>query len=510
MQIAREILTDVSTTDVDVAVFNDIQSNYTIGRDLLTGTLTVTHTTLTDPAVDDGTDTLRNFERVRFADGEVSVALLLNQPFERLNITFANGDVGTLTATFTGRDLTRPVTLQWQSLGADGTTWTAIPGATGTQFTPGAALAGVEVRVVAGWTSTVPGSLGPRTTASVETGIVGTPGVVDEDIVGSTAPNVILGLEGNDRIEGDIGNDHIDGGDGDDRVDGNDGDDILRGNDGDDIVIGRDGNNVLFGDAGNDTLSGGHGNDSLDGGDGVAGELDTAVVSGPVEAYTFDRNAQGAILVTDNLGVEGDGADTLRRIEQFQDGDDVIYTLVDAAVAPAGVVTGTAAADIVVGTAGANQLVGGAADDLIFGAGGDDTIRWNAGDGRDFVDGGAGNDRFWLASPDGVDVYETMAAARLAFPTADLPRRHREGCGAQRRRHRGAEERRAGRLQHRADPRAERLRSRDADLGRQFHHARLHQQQRRHDEPLHHPLDRSPAMTAAPPQAPSRSRPAAP
>ena len=194
----------------------------------------------------------------------------------------------------------------------------------------------MEVRVVALWTSTVPGSLGPQTTASVETGIVGTPGVVDEDITGSTAPNVILGLAGDDRIEGDVGNDLIDGGDGDDRVDGNDGDDILRGNDGDDIVIGRDGNNVLFGDAGNDTLSGGHGNDSLDGGDGVAGELDTAVVSGPVEAYTFDRNAQGDMLVTDNLGVEGDGADTLRRIEQFQDGDDVIYTLVDAPSRPQG------------------------------------------------------------------------------------------------------------------------------------------------------------------------------
>ena len=79
--------------------------------------------------------------------------------------------------------------------------------------------------------------------------------------------------------------------------------------------------------------------------------------------------------------------------------------------------TGTAGTDIVVGTAGANQLVGGAGDDLIFGAGGDDMIRWNPGDGRDFVDGGAGNDRFWLASPDGVVVYETIAAARLAFPT---------------------------------------------------------------------------------------------
>ena len=70
-----------------------------------------------------------------------------------------------------------------------------------------------------------------------------------------------------------------------------------------------------------------------------------------------------------------------------------------------------------VGTAGANQLVGAAGDDLIFGAGGDDTIRWNLNDGRDFVDGGAGNDRLWLASPDGVVVYETIAAARAAFPT---------------------------------------------------------------------------------------------
>ena len=108
-----------------------------------------------------------------------------------------------------------------------------------TTFTPApSALAGVEVRVVASWTSTLPGFPGPQTTASVETGIVGT--AADEDIPGSTAPNVILGLAGDDRIEGDLGNDLIDGGDGDDRIDGNDGDDILRGNDGDDILIGRD------------------------------------------------------------------------------------------------------------------------------------------------------------------------------------------------------------------------------------------------------------------------------
>ena len=96
---------------------------------------------------------------------------------------------------------------------------------------------------------------------------------------------MILGLAGDDRIEGDIGNDMIDGGDGDDRVDGNDGDDTLFGNDGDDILIGRDGNNTMQGDAGADTLSGGHGNDTADGG----ADVDTFNVTGPVEAYSFTR-----------------------------------------------------------------------------------------------------------------------------------------------------------------------------------------------------------------------------
>ena len=154
MEIVREILTDNSTTDVDTAVFNDIQSNYTIRvTDRENGVFTVTHTTLTDQAVDDGTDTLRNFEKVQFADGTVDVALLLDQPFDSLNITFTDGDVGTLTATFEGLDPLRTVTLQWQALGANGA-WTNIAGATSPTFSPDP---GVEVRVVALWTSTLPG-----------------------------------------------------------------------------------------------------------------------------------------------------------------------------------------------------------------------------------------------------------------------------------------------------------------------------------------------------------------
>ena len=98
MQIVREINTDNSTTDVDTAVFNDIQTNYTITRGA-GGALTVRHITLTDPAVDDGTDTLRNFEQLQFADGTVPVALILDRPFDSLNIDFADPDVGTLRAT---------------------------------------------------------------------------------------------------------------------------------------------------------------------------------------------------------------------------------------------------------------------------------------------------------------------------------------------------------------------------------------------------------------------------
>ena len=411
MQIVREIVTTgVSAADVDTAVFNDVRANYNIVRGT-DGTLTVTHTTLTDPAVDDGTDTLRNMERLRFADGTVSVALVLNQPFDRLNIVAPNGDVGQFDAVFTNRDVNRPVTVQWQVLDANGAWRNVVPAdgtvgnapggiPTGDRFTP--ANAGVEFRAVANWTSTVVGNTGPQTTSSVETGFVGT--AADEDLTGSTAPNVILGLAGDDDIEGEEGNDVVDGGDGDDRIDGGAGNDILRGNDGDDILIGRTEDNTLEGGNGDDQLSGGHGNDRLDGGAGV----DVTLVSGPVQAYAFARNAQGQIVVTDNLGAEGDGIDTLSTVEQLQDDPGNLYNLVAA---------GTAGVDIVVGTLGNDLLAGGAGNDLIFAGAGSDSILWRPGDGRDFVDGGEGDDAFRVIDGSQPVQQISVAAARGLFPT---------------------------------------------------------------------------------------------
>lgn len=402
MHIVREIkMSGPSNTDVDTAVFSNVQANYTLSR-RADGSVVVTHSTLTNGLPDDGTDTLRNIEKLQFADGSVDVAMVLDQPFERLNITAPNGDVGTLEAVFTDLDATRPVTLQWQVLGANGS-WRDVgagDGAVaGARFTPTAALAGSEIRVVANWTGTLAGS-GAQRTVSVETGIVGT--AADEDLAGSTAPHVILGLAGDDDIEGDAANDVIDGGDGDDRLDGGDGDDTLRGNDGADVLVGRTGNNRLDGGADDDALSGGHGNDTIDGGTGT----DTVAVSGPVEAYSFERSG-AAIIVRDNLGLEGDGVDSLVNVELLQVGDIDVYTLGAA---------GTAAADIVVGTGGSTTLSGNAGNDRIFAGAGNDSIAHRSGDGRDFIDGGAGVDTFQF---DGIAAAETFRVyTRLAWQQA--------------------------------------------------------------------------------------------
>lgn len=415
LNIVREILDyeDSATAgvDVDTAVFGSNIAEYDIVRGA-DGTVTVIHsrfdagTSLT--LVSDGSDTLRNIEKLRFADGTVDVALVLDQPFDRLNIVATNGDIGRFDAVFTGLVAGRPVTVQWQVLGANGT-WRNVVGADGTvanapggpagdRFTP--SNPNVEIRAVATWTSTLPNIPPTQRTLSVETAFIGTAG--DDDMPGSTASNVILGLDGDDDIEGDAGVDTIDGGDGNDRIDGGGGDDILIGNDGDDILIGRTGDNRLQGGAGDDELSGSHGNDTLDGDDGT----DTAVVSGPVEAYTFERTG-AVITVTDNLGVEGDGRDTLTEVELLQVGETDVYAIGAA---------GTAAVDIVVGTAAGETLAGGAGNDLVFAAGGNDTVTWRPGDGRDFVDGGAGNDIFRVLDGSLPVQQLGLAAARAQFP----------------------------------------------------------------------------------------------
>lgn len=94
--------------------------------------------------------------------------------------------------------------------------------------------------------------------------IVGTDG--NDDLQGTSGPDVIVGLGGNDTISGFGGNDVICGGGGSDTINGGWGNDRVFGGNGVDTLRGSNGADALFGGAGRDTLLGQRGNDRLIGG----------------------------------------------------------------------------------------------------------------------------------------------------------------------------------------------------------------------------------------------------
>ena len=88
--------------------------------------------------------------------------------------------------------------------------------------------------------------------------------------------------------------------------------------DGDDIIVGNGADNWLRGMRGDDTFTGGDGDDAIDGGAGV----DTAVFSAAYADYTATIDANGVVLVVDNVG--SDGTDTLTGIEFLSFSDQLI------------------------------------------------------------------------------------------------------------------------------------------------------------------------------------------
>lgn len=72
LKILREIKTADGAGDTDVAVFADVQENYTITPNA-DGSITVAHTTVSDGLESDGADRVRNVEILRFADGDLSL-----------------------------------------------------------------------------------------------------------------------------------------------------------------------------------------------------------------------------------------------------------------------------------------------------------------------------------------------------------------------------------------------------------------------------------------------------
>ncbi|MBS0167107.1 MAG: putative Ig domain-containing protein [Nitrospira sp.] len=209
----------------------------------------------------------------------------------------------------------------------------------------------------------------------------------DPEIGANLFRAAMLGLSGQDRLEGGDGNDLLYGGEqadmllggmGDDLLDGGEGDDVLDGGDGADAFYSGYGNDVVYAGGGNDRLTDGRGTDTLYGGEG-----DDELISG--NEY-FDSGT--SVLVggsgNDRYFVDS-AADTV--VEEADAGVDsvrslVSYTLPDhvenlRAFGAASVATGNSLNNFLFG----ETVDGKAGDDLlsgtryIFGVGyGKDTI----------------------------------------------------------------------------------------------------------------------------------------
>ena len=258
------------------------------------------------------------------------------------------------------------------------------------------------------------------------------PTATTQIMVGTTAADLltaaaedtsILGLRGDDRLNGGIGQDVLDGGDGNDTLAGGENADRLLGGAGADLLTGSTGNDTLdggadndalwgdqgddclWGGAGSDDLHGGDGNDTLDGGDGsdtLWGNWGDDVLAGGLGNDTLHGDGGNDLLYggdgADALISDG-GDDTLFAGAQDDwiaalDGSDLVWCGTGNDVAFGG--TG---ADTIHGEAGNDQCWGDADDDLMTGGAGADTL-WG-GSGNDTLDGGDDND--WLIGEAGND-----------------------------------------------------------------------------------------------------------
>ncbi len=190
-----------------------------------------------------------------------------------------------------------------------------------------------------------------------------------DHLYGDAGNDEIHGGDGADRIEGWYGHDWIDGGEGYDVIYGNDGHDTiyggesyddLYGGNGNDVLKGEEGSDYLYGDSGNDDLAGGDGNDLIYGGNGndkVYGGNDDDSVYGDAGNDTVSGGAG-------NDNVSGN------------DGNDSLY--------------GDDGHDDIAGGDGRDKIWSGNGNDTAYGGNGNDKV-WGD-DGNDIVYGGAGND----------------------------------------------------------------------------------------------------------------------
>ncbi|MFT7473541.1 MAG: Ca2+-binding RTX toxin-like protein [Verrucomicrobiales bacterium] len=375
IQIVREIVDPGPGGDVDVAIFQGPQTDYDVT--FVGDRIIVEHArgdgANQDGNLDDGMDTLRNIEILRFTDGDFITGVRCNG----LLVTF---------------DMSLPVGPGNEATGGDDVILGTSAG---------------EVIVSLGGNDTICGEGGNDT---INTG----PG--NDVAFGGLGDDSIFGLAGDDELHGGPGLDTIVAGTGADNITGGDGADILNGGPDSDVIDGGAGDDDIFGQGGNDTITGGPGMDliiGLDGIDTINGDAGADIINGGPGDDFLSGGADGDIIygITGADIIFGNGGNDLLFGQFGNDsidggaGDDRIWgnedqdTIVD----PSGLniinagsgddnITGGVDADQIFGDGNVLQLGndtidGGLGADLLIGFGGDDTIIANDGV-ADTVNGG--------------------------------------------------------------------------------------------------------------------------
>jgi 2',3'-cyclic-nucleotide 2'-phosphodiesterase (5'-nucleotidase family) len=206
----------------------------------------------------------------------------------------------------------------------------------------------------------------------------------DQIIGHDPSGSAVVGLAGDDSINGLGGPDALFGNQGNDTINPGGGRDTVYGGQGDDSAAGQSSNEMLLGNEGADTLAAGEGNNTIVGGNGSADAADL-ITAGSGNDLILGNGG------TDTI-VSGAGADTV--VGGFNndyivagDGADVLLGNQDNDTIEAG-----DGADLIFGGFGNDTIVAGLGNDSILGNEGNDTIAGQ--DGNDTMAGGTGADRF--------------------------------------------------------------------------------------------------------------------
>ena len=191
---------------------------------------------------------------------------------------------------------------------------------------------------------------------------------------------ILKGTDESENLYGGSGNDTLRGGGGNDGLWGGKGDDTLEGGTGNDRLYGEAGTDTLQGGDGLDILVGGDGSDKLDGGAGN----DVLIGDGQGDLQSVIADTVNAETFRDFLDLKSPG-ELESYMAQFETAND-----------------------------GKDTLDGGAGDDLLFGMGGDDILRGGdgndllfGGSGNDFLDGGEGRDTIYAGDGNDIIVYDS-------------------------------------------------------------------------------------------------------